>query len=153
MNLETVIESKELLERWSRLRREDPRLAQRDGAEQLGVTEAELVAAHVGRSAVRLAKDWELALKWLGALGPATGLTRGAHAALEQHGTHARVQIEGSRATVDGAASACTRYFHAGTLRSRSRRTHLRVSSGAGGAAWTSRGTKRRLCTKIGTRP
>jgi putative hemin transport protein len=102
MNIETVIESKDLVERWSSLRRVEPRLAQWDGAERLGVTEAELVAAHVGRSAVRLAKDWELALKWLGALGPATGLTRGPHAVLEQQGTYARVQIEGTRATVVG---------------------------------------------------
>jgi len=95
MNVETMIESKELVTRWADLHRREPRLRQRDGATQLGVSEAELVAAHVGTTAVRLGTDWKGILRGLGAAGPVTGLTRNEYAVIEKTGVYSNVEIDG----------------------------------------------------------
>lgn len=102
MDRDRVVGTQELVERWSCLRQAEPHIAPHHGAARLGVTEAELVAAHVGRTAVRLGHDWALTLRWIGAIGPVTALTRNEHALLRQLGNFARVRVEGTRAIVEG---------------------------------------------------
>jgi putative hemin transport protein len=102
MDLETVVGSRQLIERWAEVRRREPKLGQREVAARLGVPEAELVAAHTGTNAVRLGTDWEGILRRLPAIGPATALTRSTHAVIEQQGTYADVRVEGGIARVDG---------------------------------------------------
>lgn len=89
------IESKPLPEQWAELHRREPRLRQRDAAARLGVTEAELVAAHAGTTAVRLGTDWLGILRGLGAAGPVTGLSRNEYAVIEKTGTYQNVESEG----------------------------------------------------------
>jgi putative hemin transport protein len=95
MNLETMVESKQLVERWADLHRRDPHLRQRDGAAKLGITEAELLAAHVGGNAVRLSGDWKVMLHRLKSLGPVTALSRNEHAVIEKVGSYSKVEIHG----------------------------------------------------------
>ncbi len=83
MNIETWVESKELREQWSALRGRCPRLGQAAGAGRLGVSEAELVAAHVGFGATRLGSDWESIFSGVGRLGPLASSARNARASVE----------------------------------------------------------------------
>jgi putative hemin transport protein len=95
MNLETTLDANDLVSRWAQLHGREPHLRQRDGAAKLGVTEARLVAAHVGTTAVRLSDDWKGILQGLGTVGPVTSLTRNDHAVIEKVGSYSRVEIEG----------------------------------------------------------
>ncbi|HLT30983.1 MAG TPA: ChuX/HutX family heme-like substrate-binding protein [Myxococcaceae bacterium] len=79
--------------RWQQLRKETPRLRQRDAAHQLGVTEAELVAAHVGTTATRLDTRWVEFLEGMEPVGPVTGLTRNPDVVIEATGTIRNVDI------------------------------------------------------------
>lgn len=90
----------DLVTRWARLRQEEPRLRQRNAAEKLGVSEAELVAAHVGSTATRLDTRWVELLIGLEAVGPVTGLTRNEDALIEVTGTFRNVDIGGMMGVV-----------------------------------------------------
>lgn len=82
-----------LAARWQQLKKDTPRLRQRDAAHQLGVTEAELVAAHVGTTATRLDTRWVEFLEGMEPVGPVTGLTRNPDVVIEATGTIRNVDI------------------------------------------------------------
>ena len=71
---------------WNTFRRDNPKVRIRDAAEQLGVSEAELVATSCGEGAVRLQAEWPEFIQRLESLGPVMALTRNAHAVHEKHG-------------------------------------------------------------------
>lgn len=66
----------------------DPRIRDRDLAATLGVTEAELVAAHVGAGAARIESHPDRILPRLTALGPLMALTRNDSCVIEKTGVY-----------------------------------------------------------------
>lgn len=70
-------------------RAQAPKTRARDLAHQLGLREAELVAAHLGEGATRISADPRRLLAEVAGLGPVMGLTRNESAVLEKVGTYA----------------------------------------------------------------
>lgn len=70
-------------------RAEAPKTRARDLAHQLGLREAELVAAHLGHGVTRIAADPHRLLAAVATLGPVMALTRNESAVLEKVGTYA----------------------------------------------------------------
>jgi putative hemin transport protein len=91
-----------LAERWSQLRSEKPTLRIRDAAVALGVSEAELVALGVGKTALPLANDWRALLAEMPAVGRVMCLTRNEHCVHERHGRFEDVQVGGPHGLVLG---------------------------------------------------
>ena len=89
----TSYEPTRLRDAWSLIRSLRPTAPQRQGAEDLGVTEAQLVAAHCGHSAVRLRGRWAALLGDLVQLGAVQGLTRNEHAVIEAEGVYRDLRI------------------------------------------------------------
>ncbi|MFP2911841.1 hemin-degrading factor [Pyxidicoccus sp. 3LFB2] len=89
-----------LRQRWHALRQSQPRVRARDAAEQLGVSEAQLLATGVGEDAVRLDLRFDVLLPRLESLGRVMSLTRNAHAVHEKRGTWRNVELHGLRALV-----------------------------------------------------
>ncbi|MDZ7753610.1 MAG: ChuX/HutX family heme-like substrate-binding protein [Gammaproteobacteria bacterium] len=85
-----------LRRRWHELRAGRPRLRIREGAATLGTTEAELVAAGCGDTAVRLKGPLPRILEGLGDLGEVMALTRSDHAVHERHGCYRDVRNGGA---------------------------------------------------------
>jgi putative hemin transport protein len=82
-----------LAERWNAYRESNPTTRNRQAAEDLGVSEADLVEAECGLSAVRLDANWgELILK-LESLGPLLALTRNDAAVHEKTGVYENAQL------------------------------------------------------------
>lgn len=92
----------DLAARWTRLRGERPALRIRDAASTLGVSEAELVALGIGRTATPLATDWRALLADMPALGRVMCLTRNDHCVHERHGRFEDVQVTGPHGVVLG---------------------------------------------------
>ena len=80
---------------WDSFQRANPRVRIRDAAEQLGVSEAELVATSCGEGAVRLHAEWPQFIHRLEELGPVMALTRNEHAVHEKHGVFREVHFQG----------------------------------------------------------
>ncbi|MDX2266149.1 MAG: ChuX/HutX family heme-like substrate-binding protein [Hyphomicrobiales bacterium] len=76
-----------------RLRDASPGVRAREAAAQLGVSEAELVAARVGRGVVRLDVEFADVLRALPAVGEVMALTRNDHCVHEKHGAFDHVSI------------------------------------------------------------
>jgi len=96
-----------LRERWNILLKETPKLRIRDAAEQLGVSEAQLLALGSGETSTRLRDDWADLLLELHRLGPLMGLTRNDHAVHERHGGYGAQQVMGpTRLIEDGGFTA-----------------------------------------------
>jgi putative hemin transport protein len=76
-----------------RLRALHPEMRERDFARIHGISEAELVAAEVGRSAIRLRPDVEVLLNGLRAAGEVMALTRNESAVHEKIGPYEKVVI------------------------------------------------------------
>ena len=85
---------------WNTFRRDNPKVRIRDAAEQLGVSEAELVATSCGENAIRLQAEWPQFIQCLESLGPVMALTRNAHAVHEKHGVFRNVHIHGQMGLV-----------------------------------------------------
>ena len=85
---------------WNTFRRDNPKVRIRDAAEQLGVSEAELVATSCGEDAIRLQAEWPQFIQRLESLGPVMALTRNAHAVHEKHGVFRNVHIHGQMGLV-----------------------------------------------------
>ncbi|GLQ11852.1 hemin-degrading factor [Devosia yakushimensis] len=81
------------------LRARHPEMRERDFARIHGISEGELVAAEVGRSAVRLQPDLDLLLNGLRACGEVMALTRNESAVHEKIGPYEKVVI-GPRASM-----------------------------------------------------
>ncbi|WP_409559034.1 hemin-degrading factor [Cupriavidus sp. SZY C1] len=72
-----------------------PNLRIRDRARQLGVTEAELVAAGCGVTARQLGGTPQQLVRDLGTLGPVMALSRNDHAVHERHGQYQGIEADG----------------------------------------------------------
>ncbi|WP_245990239.1 hemin-degrading factor [Tabrizicola piscis] len=70
------------------LRAENPKLRARDFAAQHAITEADLVAAHVGHGATAIVADPDRLLPWVGRLGEVMALTRNDHCVHERIGSY-----------------------------------------------------------------
>jgi putative hemin transport protein len=67
---------RDLAQRWADLKATTPHLRARDAAEQLKVSEAQLVDSQVGQTARRLNPDWPAFFAALPGLGRIMALTR-----------------------------------------------------------------------------
>ncbi len=86
-----------------RARRENSEVRERDLATQLGISEAELTAAHVGEGVVRLACDVPAVLNGLAEVGEVMALTRNESAVHEKIGTYGGVRLgEGAGVVING---------------------------------------------------
>lgn len=92
----------ELQQSWRTFRNGNPCIRLGDAAEQLGVSEAELLAAGCGDTVTRLSTDWSQLVCGLYKLGPVTAQTRNAHAVHEKHGRYRNISIAGNRGWVLG---------------------------------------------------
>ena len=84
-----------LLEKWAKMKRDNPRLRIREAAGQLNVSEAQLVAASAGLTNVRLTGDFKGLLKEIETLGPVMALTRNEHCVHERKGVYRKVSFNG----------------------------------------------------------
>ena len=85
-----------------RARKDNPKLRERDLAQQLQISEADLVAAHVGESAVRIEPRIADLLPGLEAVGEVMALTRNESAVHEKIGVYRNVSVGKHNATVLG---------------------------------------------------
>ena len=79
--------------RWTEFRAENPKTRIRDAARQLSVTEAELVAANVGETAIRIGGDFCEILKLVPTLGYVMALTRNDALVHERKGVYQKVSF------------------------------------------------------------
>lgn len=93
-----------------RARAENPKMRERDLAVQLGVSEADLVAAHVGEGVRRLEPRVDDLLRGLEAVGEVMALTRNESAVHEKIGVYDKVFI-GERASMVLGADIDLRIF------------------------------------------
>lgn len=84
----------DLAARWNALRGEKPALRIRDAAATLGVSEAELLALGVGRTATPLKADWRGILHDMQEVGRVMCLTRNEHCVHERHGRFEGVDVK-----------------------------------------------------------
>ena len=82
-----------------RARADNPKMRERDLAAQLGVSEAHLLAAHIGEGVTRIEARANDLLQGLGAVGEVMALTRNESAVLEQIGVYEKV-VPGERAAM-----------------------------------------------------
>jgi putative hemin transport protein len=92
----------DLAARWSRLRGEKPALRIRDAAASLGVSEAELLALGVGRTATPLDGDFRAILNGMPQVGRVMCLTRNEDCVHERHGRFEDVRVSGPHGLVLG---------------------------------------------------
>jgi putative hemin transport protein len=97
-----LAEQHSLAERWAALLSTEPKLRPVDAAERLGVSEAELVAAGLGRTATRLVPRWAELLAALPTVGRVMALTRNDHCVHEKKGAYENVSAEAMHALVLG---------------------------------------------------
>lgn len=90
-----VAGARALAARWAELRARQPKMRIKDAADELGVTECELVASRVGEGFTRLRPDWPALLAGLGTLGPVLALTRNEHAVHEKTGVYPKPEVFG----------------------------------------------------------
>lgn len=94
-------------------RAEQPGLRDRDLAASLGVSEAELVAAHLGgHGAVRIAAHPDRIMPAIEALGPVMALTRNESCVIEKTGVY-RDYVSGGHASLIAAGDIDLRFFPA----------------------------------------
>lgn len=86
---------RELAQRWAALKAGTPHLRARDAAEQLKISEAQLVDSQVGHGARRLKADWPSFFAALPNLGRVMALTRNEDAVHERRGTYEQASFEG----------------------------------------------------------
>jgi len=99
-NQEAVSEPSHLRQRWQALREAQPRTRIRDAAEQLGVSEAQLLATGLGETVVRLDLRLDALLPRFESLGRVMSLTRNAHAVHEKRGTWRNIELHGKQGLV-----------------------------------------------------
>ncbi len=100
---DTQVRPEEVRSQLQLLRAARPHVRMRDAATDLGLSEAELVAAFCGHGVTRLAADWRQLVPALSSLGPVMALTRNPHAVIEKTGPYERIEIDGGSALVLGA--------------------------------------------------
>src|SRR5690606_3975026 len=77
-----------LTERWEALKTENPHLRIRNAAQQLGVSEMELLAIQTGENVIRLRPEFVNILSELRPLGRLMGLTRNEECVHERKGVY-----------------------------------------------------------------
>ncbi|MGB3455841.1 MAG: ChuX/HutX family heme-like substrate-binding protein [Litorimonas sp.] len=82
-----------LIERYTALKADKPKLRARDAASRLGVSEAELLAARVSDDIVRLDGDFADLIRALPSLGRIMCLTRNSGCVHEKHGEFGKISI------------------------------------------------------------
>ena len=97
-------------EQLRRMRADNPKMRERDLAQQCGVSEAELVAAFCGQSAIRISTDFSVLFPGLEALGEVLALTRNDSAVHEKVGVYDRY-IKGRNASLMLGADIDMRMF------------------------------------------
>lgn len=85
----------DIAKRWAELKAATPHLRARDAADQLGVSEAQLVDSQVGQGTLRLKIDWPAFFAALPGLGRIMALTRNEEAVHERRGTYEPASFEG----------------------------------------------------------
>jgi len=85
-----------------RARRDNAKMRERDLASQLGISEAQLVAAHCGEGVVRIEPDVAALLNGLESVGEVMALTRNESAVHEKIGVYDKVVVGGQNAMVLG---------------------------------------------------
>jgi len=85
-------------------RAENPKTRTRDLAQSLGITEAQLVAAHLGRGVTALTLPLETLMPRLEGLGPVMGLTRNESCVIEKDGVYGNYTHGGHAAMFVNAA-------------------------------------------------
>ncbi|BDD08438.1 hemin-degrading factor [Fulvitalea axinellae] len=85
-----------LRDAWIKIVEEKPRTYPRDAANQLGVSEAELIASKIGDNVTRLEGDWDVFVKRLPALKQVLSITRNETCVLEHKGNFQKVETFGS---------------------------------------------------------
>jgi putative hemin transport protein len=95
MNTESAEPKVSLRKAWEDLKKEKPSLRIRDCAEELKVSEAELLATTVGDYTTRLDGDWTEFLQRLPELGRVMSLTRNDSCVLEHKGVFQKIDIMG----------------------------------------------------------
>ena len=83
----------DLKQRWQALRAEKPGIRNRDAAEALGVSEAELIASGLGPKTVRLQPDWPGLFARLPKLGRVMALTRNETVVHERRGQYSEASF------------------------------------------------------------
>lgn len=91
-----------LAARWAEVKAREPKLRIRDAADQLGVSELELLATTVGTTATRLAVDPTTLIHRLPELGNTMALTRNRSAVSEVRGRYGGIEIHGKMGQVVG---------------------------------------------------
>ncbi|MEM9601018.1 MAG: ChuX/HutX family heme-like substrate-binding protein, partial [Pseudomonadota bacterium] len=89
----TLKDPNQVHERYQHLKREKPKLRARDAARELGVSEAELLAARVGDEIVRLEGDFADVIRAMPSLGTIMCLTRNGGCVHEKHGEFDKISI------------------------------------------------------------
>ncbi|MBL0913876.1 MAG: hemin-degrading factor [Bacteroidia bacterium] len=89
------VTSVSLKAQYEQLKAENPKLRIRDAAQQLGTSEAQLVATGLGSTATRLEGNWQEFLKELKPLGKVMALTRNDDAVHERKGIYENVSFQG----------------------------------------------------------
>ena len=90
----------DLKEKWSAFKSENPDIRIRNAADDLGVSEAELVATGVGETAIRLKKNWGDMIQKFGKLGEIMCITRNDDAVHEKVGKFACISVNPGSALV-----------------------------------------------------
>jgi putative hemin transport protein len=85
----SVTPKADLRQHWLDLRQAKPGIRNRDAAEALGVSEAELIASSLGEKTIRLQPDWPGLFARLPKLGKVMALTRNETTVHERRGTYA----------------------------------------------------------------
>jgi putative hemin transport protein len=98
--MDTAATPTALKQRIDRLRVEQPTLRARDAALELGISEAEYVAASCGFGARRLAGPWPALVQGLPPLGTVMALTRNDHAVHEKVGRYDKISVGGDHGLV-----------------------------------------------------
>lgn len=87
-----------LLQQWEALKTENPHIRIRNAAQQLGVSEAELLATKTGQNVTRLRPEFEKILLDLEPLGKLMGLTRNEECVHERKGIYTNGDFSNSHA-------------------------------------------------------
>lgn len=84
-----------LIEKWNRIKRENPQIRIREAARQLDVSEAELVATGTGSGNTLLNNDFKSLLKEVEKIGQVMALTRNDYCVHERKGVYNKVAFNG----------------------------------------------------------
>ncbi|WP_025761376.1 hemin-degrading factor [Dyadobacter tibetensis] len=85
----------ELKQKWSQYQIENPSIRIRDAANNLGTSEAQLLATGLGEGVTLLAGDFRDIIKEVGSLGHVMALTRNDHVVHERKGVYENISFKG----------------------------------------------------------